>query len=356
MAEPGTMDYVHLNGIEWIHYIQMNFKHSSEIMLILTQIGDPRYAFLIYFPLTFSLHRNTGIQVIWMSCISEWLNAVFKWILHGERPYWWIHEIAKHDHIMKVPELEQYRLTCEIGPGSPSGHAMITSAVLYTMITSLVKHKLKDYNFFLRVFIWCLFAVLMIAINISRLYIATHFPHQVVAGTITGILIAEFVKHEKVTKFDLWHHLLTAALLILASCVTYYTILSLGLDPLWSISKAQKWCARQEWVHLDTSLFFSIVRDISSLVGIGLGLKLASYISSKSSTNPSTTVLSKVLQIILCISVTLSIEKYRLPHTTEFTFYMAGCIKYIGMMVILVALIPWVLGKIISQEKVVKNS
>ncbi|KAJ8303895.1 hypothetical protein KUTeg_017478 [Tegillarca granosa] len=147
MAEPGIMDYVHLNGIEWIHYIQMNFKHSSEIMLILTQIGDPRYAFLIYFPLTFSLHRNTGIQVIWMSCISEWLNAVFKWILHGERPYWWIHEIAKHDHIMKVPELEQYRLTCEIGPGSPSGHAMITSAVLYTMITSLVKHKLKDYKY-----------------------------------------------------------------------------------------------------------------------------------------------------------------------------------------------------------------
>lgn len=44
----------------------------------------------------------------------------------------------------------------------------------------------------------------------------------------------------------------------------------IGLDPFWSIAKAVKWCANKDWVHPDTSLFFSIVRDISTLSGIVL--------------------------------------------------------------------------------------
>lgn len=38
-----------------------------------------------------------------------------------------------------------------------------------------------------------------------------------------------------------------------------------GLDPLWSLGLAKKWCARSEWIH--TTLFFAFVRDISSFLG-----------------------------------------------------------------------------------------
>lgn len=34
--------------------------------------------------------------------------------------------------------------------------------------------------------VWISFTIVLIAVNISRLFIATHFPHQVVAGSITG--------------------------------------------------------------------------------------------------------------------------------------------------------------------------
>lgn len=37
-----------------------------------------------------------------------------------------------------------------------------------------------------RVLVWISFTIVLIAVNVSRLFIATHFPHQVVAGSITG--------------------------------------------------------------------------------------------------------------------------------------------------------------------------
>lgn len=39
-------------------------------------------------------------------------------ILHGERPYWWVNEMKQHEHIVNVPSLQQYSLTCETGPGN----------------------------------------------------------------------------------------------------------------------------------------------------------------------------------------------------------------------------------------------
>lgn len=49
--------------------------------------------------------------------------------------------------------------------------------------------------------------------------------------------------------------------------LTYTGITFLGLDPLWSLGLAKKWCARSEWIHPDTSPFFAIVRDVSSFLG-----------------------------------------------------------------------------------------
>lgn len=42
------------------------------------------------------------------------------------------------------------------------------------------------YRKVLQYIIWMLFGVFMLAVNVSRLFIATHFPHQVVLGTLAG--------------------------------------------------------------------------------------------------------------------------------------------------------------------------
>ncbi len=48
-------------------------------MLFITRLGDPRHAFLTYFPLTYFLRPLSGVKVMWVAVISEWLNSAFKW-------------------------------------------------------------------------------------------------------------------------------------------------------------------------------------------------------------------------------------------------------------------------------------
>lgn len=347
------MDYVHLQGVAIIHKIQHLFRHYEDIMQFITTVGDPRYAFLIYFPLSYCLHRHTGIQVIWLACVSEWANAVLKWILHGERPYWWINEIQQRGHVMLPVSLEQYSLTCETGPGSPSGHAMITSAVMYVMMRSLVKHAVPSNRYCLKLFVWVCYGLLLLAVNVSRLFIATHFPHQVIAGTIAGILLGEVIKHEHVSKLSLRHYLGWSIVLLIMVAVTYFSILSIGLDPFWSIAKAVKWCSNKDWVHPDTSLFFSIDRDISTLSGFGVGMFLAKCFRVDTELR---SLSAKILQICLSIIVTLSLEAYKIPHQNETIFYAGGFIKFFSMSNIITVVIPYCLQMYFKPVERIKNS
>jgi glucose-6-phosphatase len=44
-----------------------------------------------------------------------------------DRPYWWIPE--NNPPTGGIARLHQFPVTCETGPGSPSGHLMVTAAV-----------------------------------------------------------------------------------------------------------------------------------------------------------------------------------------------------------------------------------
>ncbi|XP_056015044.1 glucose-6-phosphatase 2-like isoform X3 [Ostrea edulis] len=334
--EPGIMDYVHLRGVEIIHQIQHTFRHHVDLMQILTRVGDPRYAFLIYFPLAYCLHQATGTRVLWIACLSEWLNGVLKWILHGQRPYWWVNEVKLHDNVLNIPSLEQYSLTCETGPGSPSGHAMVTSAVLYSIGTSFMQHGIQQAKAVERVLVWVSFTVVLVAVNVSRLFIATHFPHQVVAGSLTGILLAEVVKHEYTSGLTFKHYAIWCIVLVIGVCVTYFGISILSLDPLWSLTLAKKWCANPEWVHPDTTPFFTFTRDVSSLLGFGAGMSLL----DKMKITVDIGMGQKVVYVTLSLTLTMVVENFKIPSTSP-VFYVIGFVKFNIMMIGIVFVIPY---------------
>ncbi|XP_022291443.2 glucose-6-phosphatase 2-like [Crassostrea virginica] len=338
--DPGVMDYVHLRGVEIIHQIQHTFRHHVDLMQILTRVGDPRYAFLIYFPLAYCFHRPTGTRVLWIACLSEWLNGVLKWILHGERPYWWVNEMKQHDHIVNVPSLQQYSLTCETGPGSPSGHAMVTSAVLYSIGSSFIRHGLKKTRTFERVLVWVSFSIVLLAVNISRLFIATHFPHQVLAGSLTGILLAEAVKHEHTSHLSLRHYVAWSLIMVCGIVITYTGISYLGLDPLWSLGLAKKWCANPDWVHPDTTPFFAFVRDISSLIGFGVGV----FLRDMPHHPMKLSIVQKLIYLGMALVLTLSIENIK-TFPSSSLFYVIGFLKFTTMMIGIVFVIPKLLNK-----------
>ena len=53
-------------------------------------------------------------------------------LLHGQRPFWWIQ--SKN---MKNLKLFQTQITCETGPGNPSGHVMINMVIGLSIVRLL---------------------------------------------------------------------------------------------------------------------------------------------------------------------------------------------------------------------------
>lgn len=85
--------------------------------------------------------------------------------------------------------------------------------------------------------------------------------------TFLGILTAICFDHISTSSLFLRHYLTIAVGMLLVAAMTYMVLIQMGLDPHWSITKAEKWCAHKEWVHLTTTLFFSVAKASSSLVG-----------------------------------------------------------------------------------------
>ncbi|XP_016403197.1 glucose-6-phosphatase-like [Sinocyclocheilus rhinocerous] len=186
-----VMDTLHGFGVSSTQYLQTHYKDVQGWFLFVSFAADLRNTFFIFFPIWFHLKESVGIKLIWVAVIGDWLNLVFKWILFGERPYWWVHETSYYIN-SSTPHIEQYPMTCETGPGSPSGHAMGAAGVYYTLVTSILaimlskEKKSSPKSLYLRGSLWTLFWTVQVCVCLSRVFIAAHFPHQVFAGVISG--------------------------------------------------------------------------------------------------------------------------------------------------------------------------
>ncbi|XP_029788840.1 glucose-6-phosphatase 2 isoform X1 [Suricata suricatta] len=136
------MDFLHRNGVLVIQRLQKDYRAYYNFLNFMSNVGDPRNIFSIYFPLWFQLNQTVGTKMIWVAVIGDWFNLIFKWILFGHRPYWWVQETQiSPNHSSSC--LEQFPTTCETGPGSPSGHAMGSSCVWYVMVTAALSHTVS---------------------------------------------------------------------------------------------------------------------------------------------------------------------------------------------------------------------
>ena len=77
---------------------------------------------------------------------------------------------------------------------------MVTTAVLFVMMSAIANHfqshdyddttnKKTDLNRFLQRLPWLFLVIITTAVSVSRVYIATHFPHQVILGAVIGKLL-----------------------------------------------------------------------------------------------------------------------------------------------------------------------
>ena len=126
---------LYLSEAKFLSTLQEQLSPLSDFIVPISSIGDPSKGFIIYFPLILAINYLKGIKFLGAFIVSEWINMVdnanmlmlkkilkllsipivlstfqnAKWILQGERPYWWIEEHQTNITLLQTP------LTCETG-------------------------------------------------------------------------------------------------------------------------------------------------------------------------------------------------------------------------------------------------
>ncbi|KAG8446928.1 hypothetical protein GDO86_014398 [Hymenochirus boettgeri] len=336
------MDEIHSAGIALAGLLQEQFQSSEKFWLWLTYLGDPGTIFLIYFPLSYYLQHRLGVTVLWIALLSEWLNLVFKWLLFGERPFWWIHESGKYDGL----NLTQFPSTCETGPGSPSGHCMITGAALWPVVmyfnSRLPKRTLQSLVPVL------LYTLLIVGVAISRILILAHFPHQVLAGIITGVCLGHSLQRTVPGEDRGFQYFaLVSLMLLLAALLLHFLMNVFGMDLSWSISLATKWCAKPEWIRLESRPFSSITRSAGNALGLGFALHCPLYRTLRMEPSGCR---RKNVSLVLSFLFLSVLHNLPLHTSSHLLFYSLNFLRHILCPLAVMILAPYVVQCLTSDS------
>ncbi|KAF3704153.1 Glucose-6-phosphatase [Channa argus] len=350
------MDLLHSWGVGLAVHLQTKYSRYEGLFGLASTVADLHTTFFWLFPIWFHLRRDTGLRLLWVAVVGDWLNLVLKWVLFGERPYWWVHETRFYG-AGPVPSLQQFPITCETGPGSPSGHAMGAAGVWFVMVTALLSIAKEKrcpsllYKF-LQISLWMLMGLVMLVVCMSRVYMAAHFPHQVIVGIITGLIVAQLVSKKKWIYSASMNMYLITTLFLTSFAVGFYLLLkALDVDLLWTLEKAQKWCIRPEWVHLDSTPFASLLRNMGSLFGLGLGLHSPLY----SHTQKNTSGIFKTGCVTMSLILLQLLDGWTFSSENHMTFYLLSFSKSAVALLIPTTLVPWALCKIGKGKRGDKN-
>ncbi|NXL40402.1 G6PC3 phosphatase, partial [Glaucidium brasilianum] len=223
------MDALHTAGIRFAEVLQSGPPCLEKFWISVTSLADPKSIFTIFFPLAYFLDRKVGVSVLWIGLVSEWLNVVLKWLLFGERPFWWVHESGLSTK--ELVTLRQFPLSCETGPGDPSGHCMIMGAALWPLATALAGRHSRSLVAKLAPF--GTYALLQLAVGLSRVFILAHFPHQVVGGIVAGAALGWGLQARTPATRTLGFFVATALALLLSSLALHGLVTAAGIDIDW---------------------------------------------------------------------------------------------------------------------------
>lgn len=339
------MEAVYIQGIWIAERLQQMTWSYEKFWQVVTHLGDPKAAFLLVFPFTYFINKRVGIAVLWVAAISEWLNLVLKWMLLGERPFWWVGESGRFLYDNEQPKVHQFASTCETGPGSPSGHAMVTAAVWWVVVSPLAKtiHS-KTSSYLCGAVPYLLYVALLVVVGLSRIFILAHFPHQVVAGCITGwilgVVLGQRVPEGRTLPFfcNVCFGLLLSAILLHAG------LEQIGMDLSWSIALANKWCSHAAWIRLDTAPFSSLTRDCGALLGLGL----AQYWKPGGWSLP---LAPRALSLAISSMGLYHVNRLPLPIRPQALFYCLYFIKFVIVPQLVMLLVPGLIHFFTHKKK-----
>ena len=202
---------------------------------------------------------------IWYYIWKWFIHNVYYRLLHGHRPYWWIQiKNITNQGLIQTP------ITCETGPGNPSGHVMINMVIGLTfvkLIESLVYSNGTEgdpIKLMVKRISWNVLYLWILLMVTSRVFILAHFPHQCILAVILGFLCFKLIFNDQTWIYPIWNSTLEKifmALFLLLSAIFVYVKSDdfIGFDINWSIDLAYTYCQNVSRIYLNYTHIFLLI-------------------------------------------------------------------------------------------------
>ena len=163
-------------GIEVILKLRQILPGLDTPFEIFTFMGNEMF-FLLLLPLVYwCLSRPVGVRLTILFLASVYLNMAAKSLLNQPRPF----EFAPDRIIplLRYPVDQARAIYGASGSGFPSGHTQ-NAVIVWGYLASQFKRK----------WLWVTAGLMMLLIPLSRVYLAMHFPHDILGGYALGAIL-----------------------------------------------------------------------------------------------------------------------------------------------------------------------
>jgi hypothetical protein len=187
-------------------------------MRFFTYLGSEDFFLLVLPVLFWSVDTRLGLRVGYVLLISASLNSLVKALLTMPRPYW----VSREVEVLAV----------EPSFGAPSGHSQNAVSLWGTMAAWLR-----------RGWAWAAALAVIFLIGLSRLYLAVHFPQDVLTGWLLGALVLWLTMRwwdpvtARLKTMTFWQQVglaFTASLLLIAAAVLVTKARLYALPDVWA--------------------------------------------------------------------------------------------------------------------------
>ena len=152
---------------------------------LLTSLGGEMF-FLVLLPLIYwCLDRRTGARLTVLFLISACANNVAKLLFQSPRPF--VLAPDRISQLFDVPLAEAIEAYEAHGNGFPSGHTQST-IVIWGYLAAQAR-RLRGQLAQLRPLIYAVAALLVVLVPLSRVYLAVHFPRDLLGGYVLGMIM-----------------------------------------------------------------------------------------------------------------------------------------------------------------------
>lgn len=240
-------------GIPLIAWLQGLGGWLIEPMKLLTFLGNEEFYLLLMPTILWCFDALLGFRIGVILLTSASINSILKVAIGLPRPYW------VSDKVKALAEGSSF--------GLPSGHSQNALAVWGRLAAAMGRR-----------WVTLALAALILLISTSRIFLAVHFPTDVLGGWLAGgLLLAVFLRFEdkagrRLKAMPVWRQ---AALALLASL--FLIALGVGVDSLTArqgvpqawIETAQQAFPAAEPIHPRT--MDDLVATAGALFGLGAG-------------------------------------------------------------------------------------